>query len=671
MGLVGSTRRLSRESHVESTEKLREQLYQSLKGRRYLIAMDDVWDTNAWEEVKRLFPDDKNGSRIILTSRLSDVAIYASSTGPIHRLSFLTLEESWNLLRQNVFGEEDCPPDFEEIGKEIAEKCKGHPLTLVVLGGLLNKATRARDWEDSVETLNSEVTEIGDKVLEMLSLSYSHLPYHLRSCFLYFGQFPEDYEVRTSKLIKLWVAEGFVKPATTKSLEEVAEEYLEDLIARNMILVRERSNIGEVKTCSIHDLMRELCVRKAREEKFIYKYGSLVRSLLFFSRNTHIRLFSDTIHYRLLRVLDALTLRFDEFPIEIVELVNLRFIALTYMGNCKLPASIAKLRNLQTLLFYQGKFKVNINTLYLPAEIWKMPQLRHILFEKCFLPHPSGARNWKNFVGWENLTTLCKVTNFRCTREVLQMMPNLKKLGVSYYHGSCTYWSSYGFDNFIHLHLLENLKCVFIAKSFLAYRDPPPLNFAFPHKLKKLTLSGCRISWKNMRMVGSLPNLEVLKLKDHALQGTVWEPNEGDFCRLKLLVIHMSCLEHWKANETHFPSLQCLRLFYLINLAEIPYEIGDIPTLQAIHLYGCSPSAETSARSIQEEQKDLGNDDFQLLVRSLDDEKEVKVPSAITVYVTFVVYLILILIPKLQHFQVNSWEFIFSATVLDSALKEE
>ncbi|KAL2515413.1 putative late blight resistance protein-like protein R1A-10 [Forsythia ovata] len=80
-----------------------------------------------------------------------------------------------------------------------------------------------------------------------------------------------------------------------------------------------------------------------------------------------------------------------------VELVNLRFIALTYMGNCKLPASIAKLRNLQTLLFYQGKFKVNINTLYLPAEIWKMPQLRHILFEKCFLPYPSGARNWKKF----------------------------------------------------------------------------------------------------------------------------------------------------------------------------------------------------------------------------------------------------------------------------------
>ncbi|KAL2515414.1 putative late blight resistance protein-like protein R1A-10 [Forsythia ovata] len=131
-----------------------------------------------------------------------------------------------------------------------------------------------------------------------------------------------------------------------------------------------------------------------------------------------------------------------------------------------------------------------------------------------------------------------------------------------------------------------------------------------------------------MTMVGSLPNLEVLKLKDHALQGTVWEPNEGEFCRLKLLVIHMSFLEHWKANETHFPSLQCLRLFYCINLVEIPSEIGDIPTLQAIHLYECSPSAETSARLIQEEQEGLGNDDFQLLVRTLFDEKEMRYPPA-------------------------------------------
>lgn len=49
------------------------------------------------------------------------------------------------------------------------------------------------------------------------------------------GAFLEDYEVRVSKLIKLWVAKGFLKPHDSKLLEEVAEEYLADLINRNLI----------------------------------------------------------------------------------------------------------------------------------------------------------------------------------------------------------------------------------------------------------------------------------------------------------------------------------------------------------------------------------------------------------------------------------------------------
>lgn len=49
------------------------------------------------------------------------------------------------------------------------------------------------------------------------------------------GAFLEDYEVRVSKLIKLWVPEGFLKLHESKLLEEVAEEYLADLINRNLI----------------------------------------------------------------------------------------------------------------------------------------------------------------------------------------------------------------------------------------------------------------------------------------------------------------------------------------------------------------------------------------------------------------------------------------------------
>ncbi|KAL2553198.1 putative disease resistance RPP13-like protein 3 [Forsythia ovata] len=191
------------------------------------------------------------------------------------------------------------------------------------------------------------------------------------------GVFPEDYVIHVSYLIRLWVAEGFLKPITPKSLEEVAKEYLEDLIDRNLKMVRERSYSGELRTCSIHDLIRDLIVRKAQEEKFLHvmnqkveispeiiknhrrlsihgeirfdvgdMYDSTVRSLLHLADS----LLSVNICFPSLRVLDARNITFNKFPIEIVQLVNLRYIALIYTGKRKIPASISKLCNLQTSL---------------------------------------------------------------------------------------------------------------------------------------------------------------------------------------------------------------------------------------------------------------------------------------------------------------------------------
>ncbi|GER46453.1 NBS-LRR class disease resistance protein [Striga asiatica] len=109
-------------------EELGQKLYQSLFGKRYLIVMDDIWGTDAWEEVKRFFPNDKDnrGSKVLITTRSSEVALKLDGQG-YFKMPFLDREESWNLLRRCVFGEEQgCPPpplELEEIGKEIAKNC--------------------------------------------------------------------------------------------------------------------------------------------------------------------------------------------------------------------------------------------------------------------------------------------------------------------------------------------------------------------------------------------------------------------------------------------------------------------------------------------------------------------------------------------------------------------
>ncbi|KAL0417215.1 UNVERIFIED_CONTAM: putative late blight resistance proteinR1A-10 [Sesamum latifolium] len=98
VGLLSSMKKPIDKLKEGSNEQLAEYLYRSLKGNRYLIVMDDVWDTEVWDYVERLFPNDNNGSRIMLTSRLDNVAIYVNSNGLTHRVRFLSTTESWNLL---------------------------------------------------------------------------------------------------------------------------------------------------------------------------------------------------------------------------------------------------------------------------------------------------------------------------------------------------------------------------------------------------------------------------------------------------------------------------------------------------------------------------------------------------------------------------------------------
>ncbi|KAL0287240.1 UNVERIFIED_CONTAM: putative disease resistance RPP13-like protein 3 [Sesamum calycinum] len=81
--------------------------------------------------------------------------------------------------------------------------------------------------------------------------------------------FPEDFEIRVSKLIKLWIAEGFVNPSVHQRLEDIAIEYLKELIDRNLLIVRQQGTLGKIKSCIIHDLLRDLCIREAQKENFL------------------------------------------------------------------------------------------------------------------------------------------------------------------------------------------------------------------------------------------------------------------------------------------------------------------------------------------------------------------------------------------------------------------
>ncbi|KAL0298519.1 UNVERIFIED_CONTAM: putative late blight resistance proteinR1B-19 [Sesamum radiatum] len=622
-----------------SYEQMAEQVYKSLKGRRYLVVLDDMWSTKAWDDVRRILPDDSNGSRIIITTRLQDVAAYADSSSPLHEMRFMDVDQSWILLRQKVFTEQHCPPELENIGKMIARSCKGLPLAIVVIAGILSTVSQTQaSWEDIAKKVNLAVSAKDEQFARILSLSYTHLPHHLRPCFLYMGAFPEDYEIHVSKLVKLWIGEGFMKPSVTKCSEEQAEEYLEDLVKRSLVLVTRRKSNGKIKSCNVHDLVRDLCIKKAGEEKFFlhatHKYFDKVipesiknqhrlsippfiaLSLSLFSiiHNPPVRSvlcfltcqrFPNSLKsFRLLRVLDAPQIFVTKFPAEVFELFHLRYLAFihSFEGDVLIPSSISKLHNLQTLFIYGCKIRF-------PAEIWRMAQLRHLV---SIVLDPFRGPCASSFAV-ENLQTLALVENFTCSKRIGQIFPSLKKLGLVYTKDRRN-WEFYRLHNLVHLHQLEKLKIH--RRWWKDWGNHVPLweKLAFPMMLKKLNLEGFILSQQNMATIGSLPNLHVLKVAKCSFRDCKWETTEGEFPQLKFLKIDGTNLKQWVTESGHFPSLERLLLYSLGDPCEIPDVIGEIPTLELIEVTRWNKSLVELAKRIKEEQQDSGNDYLQVRI---------------------------------------------------------
>ncbi|XP_073279675.1 putative late blight resistance protein homolog R1B-16 [Primulina huaijiensis] len=512
-------------------KNVEQHLYQSLWGRKYLIVLDDVWDIQAWDDIKRLFPDDNNGSRIILTTRDSNVASYANSLDTYHEMQILNDDMSWNLLRQEIFLQKNCPPELVEIGKEIASQCQGLPLALSAIGGHLKKEQKTEEyWKYVSENISSVLKTTNDPSLEILTLSYNYLPHYLKGCFLYLGTFQEDCAISVFTLVRLWVAEGFVDP-WSDSMEEAAEEYLYEVIERNLVMVNAIDSFAMPKSVCIHDLFRDICIREAEKEKFfcilnkdipldlmeIYTQrrlvfapnieeddGSACSSIFprndscsairsFFSHGE--QNFSSAIEpsFGLLKVLKVST-KSLKFPVEILELVNLKYLELDQV--LEIPSSICRLRNLQTLI------ALCEDDQSLPSEIWEMPQLRHLFACGFRMPDIHDVQGkGKNAYILKSLQTLAGILDFRYTQDVLSRIPHLKWLCL---FSTMPFHSS---NSLVYLCKLESLHCFF--------EDVPTENilpnFFFPSSLKKLVLIGSQIAWEQLTIIGILPNLEVLK----------------------------------------------------------------------------------------------------------------------------------------------------------------
>ncbi|KAJ6828924.1 putative disease resistance protein isoform X3 [Iris pallida] len=267
----------AQDTDFREEEEVVSNLYNFLEGRKYLIVMDDIWGTEVWLQVKSALPNERNGSRVLFTTRSVDVAKSADPTIPPVELPYLSYKQSRELLLRKAFrthpdAKPSCPSELGEAAHELIRKCGGLPLALVVLGGLLSVKERTFNvWKDMADSLNWDSSRDGKGCLEILALSYDDLPDHRsKSCFLYLGSWPEDSVIKASELVWQWIGEGFV------ATEETAMGYLDELAQRCMIQVVKRSLTDRrISKFRIHDLLRDLCISVAKKNRFFttYKYN--------------------------------------------------------------------------------------------------------------------------------------------------------------------------------------------------------------------------------------------------------------------------------------------------------------------------------------------------------------------------------------------------------------
>lgn len=452
-----------------NSNQLKVVIKQFLRQRRYILVFDDIWSVEAWDCIKFALSNNVCGSRVIITTRLIDVASYSSrqTDGYVYEMKPLSAEESWSLFCQKTFWGSLCPPHLKELSMSILKRCAGLPLAIVAIGGVLatKSVTRIDDWVMLNQSLGAEL-EGNDRLESMkliLSLSFSDLPYYLKYCFLHLSIYPEDYVIEKNKLIRIWVAEGFVKEKEGRTMEEVAEGYLNELVNRNLIRVVRYNDDGSFKSGCLHDFLREMLLLKSRDQNFVITttgqhtiWPNKVRHLSIHGKLSNLQLKSCGSHLlsllafdmedtqfmlnllvvlnncRMLKVLDLTGVPLETIPETVFSLFHLRYLGLRSTKVNFIPRSIAKLQKLETLDLK------NTYVTELPCEILDLQHLRHLLVyrhvEYSYLPFDC-IHGFKSLQGIGRLTSLQKLSFIEATFgsgifSQLEMMKELRRVSI-------------------------------------------------------------------------------------------------------------------------------------------------------------------------------------------------------------------------------------------------
>ncbi|KRH56222.1 hypothetical protein GLYMA_06G311100v4 [Glycine max] len=628
--------------HEMDEKSLISEVRQYLQHKKYLIFFDDVWHEDFCDQVELAMLNNNESSRIIITTRMMHVAEFFKKSFPVHILSLQLLppDKAWELFCKKAFRFElhgQCPALLEGMSDEIVRKCKGLPLAIVAIGGLLStKSKTVFEWQKVNQNLNLELQRNAHltSITKILSLSYDDLPYYLKPCILYFGIYPQDYSINHNRLTRQWIAEGFVQSDGRRTSEQIADEYLSELIYRSLVQVSTVGFEGKVKSCRVHDLLHEVIVRKMKDLSFCHfvnegddesaTIGATRRlsidtssnNVLKSTNSTHIRaihcfgkgeqlepfmgqLFSKS---RVMKVLNLEGTLLNYVPSNLGNLFHLRYINLKNTKVRILPNSVGKLQNLETLDIR--------NTLVheLPSEINMLKKLRYLLaFHRNYeadyslLGSTTGVLMKKGIQNLTSLQNLCYVEADHGGIDLIQEMRflrQLRKLGLrcvrrEYGNAICApveemkqleslNITAIAQDEIIDLNSISSLPQ--LRRLHLKARlEKMPNWISTLEFLVKIRLALSNLKDDPLRSLEKLPSLLKVSIWDNAYDGQILHFRSGGFRKLKeLYLARLDRVNSVLIDKGSLLSLENFIICKIPHLKKLPSGIEALDNLKVI-----------------------------------------------------------------------------------------
>ncbi|XP_054822979.1 probable disease resistance protein At5g66900 [Prosopis cineraria] len=514
-----------------------------LFGRRpILLVLDDVWQGSETlvEKFKFQIPDYK----VLVTSRFTFPRFVTSC-----HLEALGHDDAIRLFHHfSLLDDSSSYKPDKKLVHEVVRGCKGSPLAIEVIGGLLCKQP-FEVWEKMKELLLSQsIFDSNTDLLHRLQTSLEVLGDKFpikKECFMDLGLFPEDKMIPVDTLIDMW-AEQYKLDEDGIQAMAIIHELTTSNLARTVVrrkAARETDKYYNNHFVLLHDLLRELAIHQSsqvpmeerrrliidsgennhpewwqeqKQQGVIARISSLLFGWWMEQERQQVSAHSISIYADDTSSAEGCSVEPDEAKVLILNLES---------SNYTIPRFVKKMRKLNVLVVTNYGFHISkLNKFEL---LGSLSDLKRIRLENISVP------------------CLCKLMNLRklslhmcstkqafesCPMDISVALPNLVELNIDY--------------------------CKDLVKL--------PAEICKIKPLKKVSITNCHKFSELPEEIGNLENLEVLRLSS------------------------CSNLEEMPGSIKRLHKLSHLDISDCISLKQLPEDFGFLCNLERLYMRGCS-----------------------------------------------------------------------------------